>query len=122
MIFLVNFLFVFKKSVLAAQYKPFNVNGCAIDEVTTAVGCVPVVVDRFVPWLLKFVFGIAGGIAFLLMVYGFILISTSGGDEKKIQGAKETITSAVIGLLVCIFGLFILRLLAVNILQIPGIN
>lgn len=120
MIFLMNFLFIFKKSVLAAGYKPFA--GCSSDKVSTSLGCVPITIEQFVPWLLQFIFGIAGGIAFLLMVYGFILMSTSGGDEKKIQGAKETITSAVTGLLVCIFGLFILRLLAVNILQIPGIN
>jgi len=56
------------------------------------------------------------------MIYGFILIATSSGDEKKIQAAKETITSAIIGLLVCIFSVFILRLITVNILQIPGIS
>ena len=86
----------------------------------TALGCVPVEIKDFVPWLLTFLFGIAGGIAFLLMAYGFILIATSGGDEKKMAGAKETITSAIIGLLVCIFAIFILRLIAVQILKIPG--
>jgi hypothetical protein len=50
------------------------------------------------------------------------LIATSSGDEKKVQGAKETITSAITGLLVSIFALFILRLIVVNILHIPGIN
>ena len=78
--------------------------------------------ERFVPWLMTWLFGVAGGIAFLLMAYGFILIATSAGDEKKIQGAKETITSAVTGLIICIFAIFILRLIAVNILKIPGIS
>jgi hypothetical protein len=78
--------------------------------------------NKFVPWLLKWLFGVAGGIAFLLMSYGFILIATSGGDEKKVQGARETITSAIVGLIVCIFSVFILQLIAVNILKIPGIN
>lgn len=96
--------------------------GCSDNSVNTALGCIPVKMEQFVPWLLKGLFGIAGGIAFLLMVYGFILIATSGGDEKKVAGAKETITSALIGLLVCIFSIFILRLITVNILQIPGIN
>lgn len=89
--------------------------------IQTAIGCIPVEMGEFIPWLMTWLFGIAGGIAFLLMVYGFILIATSSGDEKKIQGAKETITSAIIGLLVCIFSVFILRLIAVNILQIPGL-
>ena len=101
-----------------SNYNPF----CGDEkEINTALGCIPVEIKSFVPWLLGYLFGIAGGIAFLLMVYGFILIATSSGDEKKVAGAKETITSAIVGLLVCIFSIFILRLIAVNILQIPGI-
>jgi hypothetical protein len=88
----------------------------------TALGCVPNTLGGFSTWLLQILFGIAGGIAFLLMIYGFILIATSSGDEKKVQGAKETITSAITGLLVSIFALFLFRLIAVNILKIPGIN
>jgi len=113
--FLLNFLFVFKNSVLAADVL------CNGDQgVTTALGCIPIGSGNFTTWLLGWLFGIAGGIAFLLMVYGFILVATSGGDEKKVAGAKETITSAIVGLLVCIFSVFILRLVAVNILNIPG--
>jgi hypothetical protein len=92
------------------------------DNVNTAFGCVPITMSGFVSWLLPILFGIAGGISFLLMVYGFILIATSSGDEKKVQGAKETITSAIVGLLFSIFAIFIFRLIAVNILKIPGIN
>ena len=90
--------------------------------VNTALGCISPNIDKFAPWFLQIIFGIAGGIAFLLMVYGFILMATSSGDEKKVQGAKETVTSAITGLLVSIFALFIFRLIAVNILKIPGIN
>lgn len=91
-------------------------------QVNTALGCVPVKVDSFVVWLLPPLFGIAGGISFLLMVYGFFLMSTSSGDPKAVQGAWETITSAISGLLVSIFSIFLLRLIAVGILKIPGIN
>jgi len=104
----------------SSDYNPFA--GCTSSSINTALGCIPVEMEKFVPWLLTWLFGVAGGIAFLLMAYGFILIATSAGDEKKVQGARETITSAIIGLLVCIFAIFILRLIAVNILQIPGIS
>ena len=115
--FLVNFLFVFSNSVLAADVL------CNGDQgVNTALGCIPIGSSNFTTWILGWLFGIAGGIAFLLMVYGFILVATSGGDEKKVAGAKETITSAIVGLLVCVFAVFILRLVAVNILHIPGIS
>jgi len=116
-------------------YLGMKVNALAVDpfcsgsgaasadpKIDTALGCVPVRMDSFITWLLPKLFGIVGGISFLLMVYGFILMSTSKGDPKVVQGARETITSAITGLLVSIFALFILRLIAVDILQIPGIN
>lgn len=111
-----------KMMVLAAD--PFA--GCSgantnSPEINTALGCIPVTMSGFVGWLLPKLFGVAGGISFLLMIYGFILVSTSGGDEKKVQGAKETITSAITGLLVSIFAIFILRLVAIDILKIPGL-
>ena len=90
--------------------------------IRTAIGCVPVKFDELIRELLPYLFGIAGGISFLLMVYGFILWATSEGDLKKIAGGQETVTSAIKGLLFCIFGLFILRLIAVDILVIPGIS
>lgn len=88
--------------------------------VNTALGCVPVKIDKFVEWLLPKLFGIAGGVSFLLMVYGFMVVATSSGDPKKVAGGQETVTSAIMGLLTSIFAIFILRLLAVGILKIPG--
>lgn len=90
--------------------------------VKTVLGCVPVEMGALIEWLLPYIFGIAGGIAFLLMIFGFFLLSTSQGDPKKVEGAKATVTSAITGLLICIFAIFILRLIAVDILHIPGIN
>lgn len=99
-----------------------NPAGSDNPQINTALGCIPVKIEDFVTWLLPYLFGIVGGISFLLMVYGFILLSTSKGDPKVVQGARETISSAITGLLVSIFALFLLRLIAVDILQIPGIN
>lgn len=90
--------------------------------IDTALGCIPVKMDKFIVWLLPILFSISGGIAFLLMVYGFILITTSKGDPKAVQAARETITSAITGLLISIFAIFILRLIAVDILKIPGMS
>jgi hypothetical protein len=97
-------------------------NGFAGPGVQTALGCIPVQTNLFVQWLLPYLFGIAGGISFLLMVSGFISMTMSSGDPKAVQAAQETVTSAIIGLIVSIFALFLLRLIAVNILHIPGIN
>ncbi len=91
------------------------------DGINTALGCVPVETRAFTMWLLSIMFGVGGGIAFLLMVFGFVVIMTSNGDPKKVQGGKETVTSAITGLLVIIFAVFLLRLIAYDILRIPGI-
>jgi len=111
----------FSQPAMAAANKAFCQTGND-PKVDTAFGCVPVKIDAFIAWLLPYMFGISGGIAFLLMVYGFILLTSAGGDPKKVAGAQETITSAVSGLLVSIFALFFLRIIAVGILKIPGIN
>lgn len=113
--------------MVAATGKVWAATGafCAVGgspTVNTALGCVPVELNAFVAWLLPPLFGIAGGISFLLMVYGFILMTMSSGDPKAVQGAQETVTSAITGLLISVFALFILRLVAVGILKIPGIN
>jgi len=88
--------------------------------VNTALGCIPVQMGDMMQWLLPKMFGVAGGIAFLLMVYGFIQLTMSAGDPKAAQGAQETISSAVTGLLVSILALFLLRLVTIGILKIPG--
>lgn len=94
--------------------------GSTEPKIDTALGCIPITPVGFTKWLLPPLLGITGGISFLLMVYGFILITFSQGDPKKIQGAKETITSAIIGLLLSVFAFTLLRLIIADILKIPG--
>lgn len=90
--------------------------------INTALGCVPVDMNQFIAWLLPWFFGVAGGISFFLMVFGFVKIATSEGDPKAVQGGKETVTSAITGLVVSIFSLFIIRLILLDVLKIPGLN
>jgi hypothetical protein len=49
------------------------------------------------------------------------MISTSAGDPKKLQAGKELLTAAISGLLLLIFSVFILRIIGVEILNIPGL-
>ncbi|MFA6519096.1 MAG: hypothetical protein WCV93_05650 [Candidatus Shapirobacteria bacterium] len=90
--------------------------------INTALGCIPVRMTHFVGWLMPYLFGVAGGIAFLKMVSGFISIATSNGDAKAVAAAQEEITAAIVGLLVVIFALFILKLIGDDILKIPGFS
>lgn len=87
----------------------------------TALGCITTSEPQeFVAWILKSAIGIAGGIAVLLIIFGGFLIILSSGDPQRLQTGKEILTSAIIGLLVIIFSMFLLQIIGVEILQIPG--
>jgi hypothetical protein len=76
--------------------------------------------EEFVRKILTFSLGIGGGIAFLLMLWGGLTIILSAGNPEKVKAGKEIITSAIAGLLLIIFSVFILRLIGYDILRIPG--
>lgn len=80
----------------------------------TALGCIPNDPSQFAGSFIRVLFGIAGGIAFLLMIYGAFLCITSQGNPQKSQACRETITSAIVGLLLLIFSLFIIQVLFRN--------
>ena len=70
--------------------------------------------------ILTYSIGIGGVVAFLLIVFGGFQIILSAGNPEKIKAGKEMITSAIAGLLLIIFSVFILRLIGYDILGIPG--
>ena len=92
------------------------------DGTITAIGCIPTNdFNGFVGWLLSKLIFIASGVAFLLMVLGAIQILTSAGNPDKVKAGKELITSALSGLLLVILSIFLLKLIGVDILHIPGL-
>ena len=95
---------------------------CLSDEMLdTAIGCIPISdTDALVKFILTWAVGIGGGIAFALILYGGFLIMTSQGDPKRLSAGQETMTSAIMGIMLLIFSVFILRLIGVDILGIPG--
>ena len=92
------------------------------DGVQTALGCVPTGPMDLVKWLFPYLLGFGGLAAFGLIVFSGFQLMTSSGDPQKIQSAKETITSAVTGLIFIILSLFLLRLIGVDILGLPGLE
>lgn len=89
--------------------------------IDTALGCIPTEnITEFIKWFLSWAIGIAGGIAFLLILSSGFQIMTSSGNPDKLKGGQEQLTAAVSGLMFIIFAVFLLRLIGVEILQIPG--
>lgn len=58
--------------------------------------------------LFGYALGLAGIVLFILLLVGGFQFITSGGDPKATDGAKKTITSAIIGLIVILVSYIIL--------------
>jgi hypothetical protein len=113
-----------------SEGKRFAFNGKCTDGkpgVQTAIGCFPIDLGQnnlnvLIGILISFAIGIAGGIAFLLIIFGGLRIILSSGNPEAMNEGKEIVSSAIAGLMLIIFSVFILRLIGVSILQIPGFS
>lgn len=91
------------------------------NQLETAVGCIPLNdVNQFTKWFLGWAIGIAGGIAFLLIVFSGFQIMTASGNPERLQNGRELLTAAISGLILIIFSVFLLKLIGIDILKIPG--
>lgn len=89
--------------------------------VWTAIGCVRSDFAGFITYnVLGWGVSIAGLIAFACIIYSAFIIQTSSGNPEKLKKAQETLTSCIVGLLIVIFSIFILKVIGVDILRIPG--
>lgn len=95
---------------------------CADDGgVQTAIGCIPVKFSHFITYyLFPVAIGLAGLMAFLCIIYSAFVMQTSAGDPERLKKARQNLTSCIVGLLIIIFAVFILQLIGVEILKIPG--
>lgn len=69
----------------------------------------------FVGKVLSIAVGLAGGIAFILMVIGAIRVLTSAGNPQSVNAGRDMIVAALAGLIFIIFSVLILRFIGVNI-------
>ena len=90
-------------------------------EINTAIGCIPFGdTNAFVGFILRWAIGVGGGIAFLLILMATFQIMSSSGDPERLKGGQELLTSAIAGLIMLIFSVFILKVIGVDILKLPG--
>jgi len=95
-------LFFVVPPVIPAHAQAKDWGGCVKDNVPS-LQCIPVVFGNIVSAALEFV----GTVAVVMFVYAGIRIVTSGGDPKKLQGGRQILTYASIGLIIvlCSFGI-----------------
>lgn len=87
---------------------------CLQDGIPT-LGCIPIVIGNLVRGAIIF----AGITAVLLVIYSGIKYITSGGDAKQVEGARNTLTYAIIGLILIILSFAIVNILATF---LPGLG
>lgn len=96
--------------------------GCAgKGQIYTGIACFDTNLSSFIQnSLFNIGIGLAGIFAFLCILYAAFQLQTSRGNPEKIKKAQELLTSCIMGLMLIIFSVFILKLIGVDILQIPG--
>lgn len=80
---------------------------CIVNGVAT-LKCIPVVFSNIVRGALMF----AGAVAIFLIIYGGIKLGMSGGDQKQVQGARQILTQAIIGLVLILSSFAIIFLIS----------
>lgn len=108
------------RSMLLPTPTPTGEDASTVGSIETAIGPIDVSSpEAFVNKILTFALGIGGGIAILLIIIGGVQVLTSAGNPEKAKAGKELITSAVSGLLLIVFAVFLLKLIGKDILKIP---
>ena len=75
-----------------------------LDNGVATLRCIPVVFNNVIRAALVFV----GIVALFFIIYAGFSFVTSGGDPKKVQGARQTMTFAIIGLTIVLLSFAIL--------------
>lgn len=91
--------------------------GCVSSEGVATLNCIPIIFKNIVNWAL-----ILSGVTALF----FVIISgtryiRSGGDQEKIKGARETLTYAIIGLVIILLSFAIINFIS-YVTQVPCIK
>ncbi len=86
----------------------------------TAIGCINPTKEGITTSAIKLGLGIGGGVVLLMILAASFKLTTSKGDPKATEEAKEMITNAIGGLLFILFSVVLIRTIGRGLLQIPG--
>lgn len=81
--------------------------GTGDDKILT-LGCLPILISGIINWLLIF----AGSVAVFFIIIAGVKLLTSQGDPKRVEGARNTLTWAVIGLVLILASIGIVNIMS----------
>lgn len=90
------------------------------DYINTAIGKIYTTPQGFIISIFRLVLTLAAFGSVIIIIYAGYSFILARGDKEKISGARETITSAILGLLFIVLSIVILQIIGVDVLQIPG--
>lgn len=103
-----------------------TVHGCDKNDpnqyIETELGRICTQPDALVKDILEILLYVAGGVTLLLLLIGSGLYMTSSGNPEKTEEAKKILTAAISGSLLIFFSIFLLRLVGIDILGLPGLS
>lgn len=102
--------------------KTTDLFGNPVPGVTTPIGCLPGTFTGIVAVTIRVLVGIGGAFTLIMILASIITIMTNSSDPGKVKEGYSSITKSVIGLFVIIFGVFILSLIGIKILDLPGLG
>ncbi len=87
---------------------PWKDSGCLSEEGVATLQCLPIVFKLVLNWLLI----LSGTVALIFVILSGISYITSGGDQKKLEKAKHTLTYAILGLFIIFVSFLIIRIIS----------
>jgi len=93
--------------VTSAQAQVWEEDRCVIDTVATITG-----IECLMLRVLDLATTFIGLAAFVMLIVGGFLFLTSGGSPKGAEAGRNTMTYAIIGIVVALMAAFILRLIS----------
>ena len=85
-----------------------NWGNCLYNNDVPTISCVPALIGI----LIKTAYLFAGIVAVFFIIYAGFKYITSGGDPKQASGAQQTLTYALIGLIVIILSFLIIQFIS----------
>ena len=79
-------------------------------------------VGGVVQTLLNIIFSMSGGIAFLYLIYGSFIITTSQSSPDRLNYGRRVVYGAIAGLIFTLGSVFVVKFIASGILKIPGVG
>lgn len=114
------------EDICAAVGNPAACTSCMNQGATfvwTALGCLDAgTPNNFIGQILGWATILGGGIAFLMAVFAGIQITTAAGDPKRVKSGQELLTSALSGLLLIIFSIFLMNIVGIKILGLGSLG